>query len=127
MVAGGLRGGLGDTGRPRGICLSIDPGAPDGTPISLAVRAQRLAGLGAAALKLFQRSTSWRSTRETCMSRIWGTLAIAAIALGATQASAQIKIATVGPMTGANAAFGEQMKHGADIAGGDINAAGGVN
>jgi branched-chain amino acid transport system substrate-binding protein len=61
------------------------------------------------------------------MSRILGTLAVAAIALAATPAFAQIKIATVGPMTGSNAAFGEQMKHGAEMAVADINAAGGVN
>src|SRR5580693_5189830 len=61
------------------------------------------------------------------MSRILGTLAVAAIAVAATPAFAQIKIATVGPMTGSNAAFGEQMKHGAEMAVADINAAGGVN
>ncbi len=61
------------------------------------------------------------------MSRILGTLAAAAVVLAASQAFAQIKIATVGPMTGANAAFGEQMKHGAEMAVADINAAGGVN
>lgn len=61
------------------------------------------------------------------MSRILGTLAAAAVAFAANQAFAQIKIATVGPMTGANAAFGEQMKHGAEMAVADINAAGGVN
>jgi len=61
------------------------------------------------------------------MSRILGTMAVAAIALAATPAFAQIKMATVGPMTGANAAFGEQMKHGAEMAVADINAAGGVN
>src|SRR5476651_1071967 len=60
------------------------------------------------------------------MSRILGTMAVAALALVATPAFAQIKMATVGPMTGANAAFGEQMKHGAEMAVADINAAGGV-
>jgi branched-chain amino acid transport system substrate-binding protein len=53
-------------------------------------------------------------------------LAVAAIA-AATPAYAQIKIATVGPMTGQYAAFGEQMKRGAEMAVKDINAAGGVN
>jgi branched-chain amino acid transport system substrate-binding protein len=61
------------------------------------------------------------------MKRIYGSLAIVALALAATPAFAQIKIATVGPMTGSNAAFGEQMKHGAEMAVADINAAGGVN
>src|SRR5215208_25858 len=61
------------------------------------------------------------------MSRIFGTLAAAAIALMATPALAQIKIGSAGPMTGANAAFGEQLKRGAEMAVADINAAGGVN
>ena len=60
------------------------------------------------------------------MNRLLGTLAVAAIA-AATPAYAQIKIATVGPMTGQYAAFGEQMKRGAEMAVKDINAAGGVN
>ena len=37
-----------------------------------------------------------------------------------------IKIAVVGSITGPNAAYGEQMKHGADMAVKDINAKGGV-
>ena len=41
-------------------------------------------------------------------------------------AQAQIKIATVGPMTGEYAAFGLQMKEGAEQAVADINAHGGV-
>ena len=61
------------------------------------------------------------------MSRILGALAATAVVFAANQAFAQIKIATVGPMTGSNAAFGEQMKHGAEMAVADINAAGGVN
>ena len=60
------------------------------------------------------------------MKRLLGTLAVAA-AFAATPAFAQIKIATVGPMTGQYAAFGEQMKRGAEMAVKDINAAGGVN
>jgi branched-chain amino acid transport system substrate-binding protein len=49
------------------------------------------------------------------MNRLLGTLAVAA-AFAATPALAQIKIATVGPMTGQYAAFGEQMKRGAQQA-----------
>ena len=60
------------------------------------------------------------------MKRLLGMLAVAAVA-AATPAFAQIKIATVGPMTGQYAAFGEQMKRGAEMAVKDINAAGGVN
>jgi len=51
----------------------------------------------------------------------------AALALTAGVASAQnIEIAVVGPITGSNAALGEQMKRGAEMAVADINAKGGV-
>ena len=60
------------------------------------------------------------------MSRIYGALAVAALALAASPAFAQIKIASVGPMTGQYAAFGEQLQGRRD-GGEDINAAGGVN
>lgn len=40
--------------------------------------------------------------------------------------AAEIIIATAGPMTGGEAAFGEQMRRGAELAVADINAAGGV-
>lgn len=54
--------------------------------------------------------------------------AVAALGwLGAGAANAQeITIATVGPMTGQYASFGEQMRRGAQMAVADINAAGGV-
>src|SRR5690606_6598035 len=42
------------------------------------------------------------------------------------QAWAEIRIATAGPMTGQYAAFGEQMRAGAEMAVEEINAAGGV-
>src|SRR5215475_15385582 len=61
------------------------------------------------------------------MRRIFGTLAVAAVALAAMPASAQIKIGSAGPMTGQYAAFGEQLKRGATMAIEEINAAGGVN
>ncbi|GGF37168.1 branched chain amino acid ABC transporter substrate-binding protein [Aliidongia dinghuensis] len=48
-----------------------------------------------------------------------------ALAAGGT-AKADIPIALVGPLTGANAAFGEQLKRGAEQAVADINAKGGV-
>jgi branched-chain amino acid transport system substrate-binding protein len=60
------------------------------------------------------------------MNRFLGTLAVAAV-VAATPAFAQIKIASVGPMTGQYAAFGEQLRRGAEMAVKDINAAGGVN
>ena len=56
-----------------------------------------------------------------------GILSAAAITLGfAGAAQAEIKIATVGPMTGQYASFGEQMKRGIEMVVRDINAAGGV-
>ena len=57
----------------------------------------------------------------------WGLVAAAALALAAPSAKAQdIVIATAGPMTGQYAAFGEQMRRGAQMAVADINARGGV-
>ena len=50
-----------------------------------------------------------------------------AAALSASTALADITIAVAGPITGQYAAFGEQMKRGAEMAVADINAAGGVN
>lgn len=59
------------------------------------------------------------------------TALVAALAVGAfalpTTASADITIAVAGPMTGDLAAFGEQLRRGAELAVKDINAAGGVN
>jgi branched-chain amino acid transport system substrate-binding protein len=53
--------------------------------------------------------------------------AVAVAAFAATPASAQdLVVATAGPMTGQYAAFGEQMKRGAEMAVADINAKGGV-
>jgi len=51
---------------------------------------------------------------------------VLAVTLAGT-AQAQIRIATVGPMTGSYAAVGAQMKAGAEQAVADINKAGGVN
>ncbi|GEO82132.1 branched-chain amino acid ABC transporter substrate-binding protein [Pararhodospirillum oryzae] len=50
----------------------------------------------------------------------------AAVVLGAGVAQAEIIIATVGPMTGQYASFGEQMAKGAQMAVKDLNAKGGV-
>ena len=58
----------------------------------------------------------------------WPALAIAAASLvGAGGASAQLKIGVAGPLTGPNAAFGAQLKNGAEQAAADINAKGGIN
>ncbi len=54
-----------------------------------------------------------------------GTLA-AAVVLGASPSLAQIRIGTAGPITGAYASFGTQLKEGAEQAVADINAKGGV-
>jgi branched-chain amino acid transport system substrate-binding protein len=54
-------------------------------------------------------------------------LATAALfGLGTSLAHAQIKVGVAGPLTGSNAAFGTQLKTGADLAISDINAAGGL-
>lgn len=52
--------------------------------------------------------------------------AAAATAAMVTAANAEISIATVGPMTGQYASFGEQMRRGAEMAVKDLNAKGGV-
>ena len=59
-------------------------------------------------------------------------LLLSGIAVGAMialtgVASAQITIGVGGPLTGPNAAFGAQLKNGAEQAAADINAAGGIN
>lgn len=53
-------------------------------------------------------------------------LALAVLALSSLQAQADVTVAVVGPMTGKDAAFGTQMRVGAEQAVADINAAGGV-
>ena len=53
-------------------------------------------------------------------------LATALTAASATATFADVKIATVGPMTGQYASFGEQMRRGIEMAVEDLNAGGGV-
>src|ERR1700730_16532424 len=53
-------------------------------------------------------------------------LALGFAAAFAGSAAAQIKVGVAGPITGPNAAFGAQLKNGADQAVADINAAGGI-
>jgi len=55
------------------------------------------------------------------------TAAALAVGLSGQAFAAEIKIATIGPMTGQYASFGAQMRAGAEQAVADINAAGGVN
>lgn len=50
-----------------------------------------------------------------------------AMSAWSTAVSADVLIGVVGPVTGQYAAFFEQMKHGAEAAAADINAAGGIN
>ena len=52
--------------------------------------------------------------------------AAALLTIAAAPAFAQIRIATVGPMTGEYASVGQQMKNGAEQAVADINKAGGL-
>ena len=54
-------------------------------------------------------------------------LALAATLVFAGSADAQIKIGVASPITGPNAAFGAQLKNGAEQAADDINAKGGIN
>lgn len=54
------------------------------------------------------------------------TVSAVALSFTAGAAKAEVRIATVGPMTGQYAAFGEQMRRGAEKAVADLNAAGGV-
>ncbi len=58
-----------------------------------------------------------------CLALVSG-LGIALVAAGS--ASAQVRFGVAGPITGANAATGAQMKNGVDQAATDINAAGGI-
>lgn len=68
-----------------------------------------------------------KSTQLGVRRRFLGAAATAALLLTtAAAAQAQIHIATAGPMTGEYAAFGQQMKEGAEQAVADINKAGGV-
>ena len=65
--------------------------------------------------------------RQGLRGGLLGAVAALAVALtAAAPARAQIHIATAGPMTGEYAAFGQQMKAGAQQAVADINKAGGV-
>jgi branched-chain amino acid transport system substrate-binding protein len=61
------------------------------------------------------------------MKKAFARLAVAAVALVATPALAQIKIGLAGPMSVQYAAFGEQLRRDATMAVEDVNAAGGVN
>jgi branched-chain amino acid transport system substrate-binding protein len=69
-----------------------------------------------------------KTMRSSLRRTLLGAAATLAIAMtgAAMPAQAQIHIATAGPMTGEYAAFGEQMKSGAEQAVADINKAGGL-
>jgi branched-chain amino acid transport system substrate-binding protein len=54
-------------------------------------------------------------------------LALGFAVVFAGTASAEFKLGVVGPITGANAAFGAQLKNGAQMAVDDVNAKGGMN
>ena len=55
-----------------------------------------------------------------------GGIALGAVLAFSGVANAQIKLGVGGPITGPNAAFGAQLKNGAEQAAEDINAAGGI-
>src|SRR5215212_8493838 len=70
--------------------------------------------------------------RTTRRSNLMKKMLLTSVALGlglafTSAANAQIKIGVAGPITGPNAAFGAQLKNGAEQAVEDINAAGGIN
>lgn len=54
-------------------------------------------------------------------------VALTAMVAFSGNAWADILVGVAGPFTGPNAAFGEQLKKGAEQAAADINAAGGIN
>ena len=54
-------------------------------------------------------------------------IAFAALTAGCDSGPDKLKIGVAGPMTGTDAAFGAQLKNGAEQAVADINAAGGIN
>jgi len=60
---------------------------------------------------------------------IFAALALACVAVfaGCDSGPAKLKLGVAGPMTGTDAAFGAQLKNGAEQAVADINAAGGIN
>jgi branched-chain amino acid transport system substrate-binding protein len=57
---------------------------------------------------------------------LWPALAVAASLAAANTAAAEVKLGVAGPITGGSAAFGAQLKQGAEQAVADINAAGGI-
>lgn len=67
-------------------------------------------------------------TRESCMKKVlFSGLALVFGLTLAQAANAQVKLGVGGPLTGSAAAFGAQIKNGAEQAAEDINAAGGIN
>src|ERR1700736_4764135 len=63
------------------------------------------------------------------MRHYWltGVALAAVVTFGGAAQAADLMIGVAGPLTGPNAAFGEQLQKGAQQAADDINAAGGVN
>jgi branched-chain amino acid transport system substrate-binding protein len=57
---------------------------------------------------------------------LWPALAVAASLAAANTAAADVRLGVAGPITGGSAAFGAQLKQGAEQAVADINAAGGI-
>ena len=62
------------------------------------------------------------------MTKRWLSGLLLSVALSAaTAAQADIKVGVLAPLTGPNAAFGAQLKNGAEQAAEDLNAKGGLN
>lgn len=80
----------------------------------------------------FARTGANAADRSSCREQFMKSvslpgLTLAAVLAFAATAEAQIKVGVGGPLTGPNAAFGAQIKNGAEQAAADINAAGGIN
>lgn len=61
------------------------------------------------------------------VSSLAASAAALAVLAAATAAMAQVKVGVIAPITGPNAAFGAQLKNGAEQAAADLNAKGGIN
>src|SRR6185437_3634130 len=115
-----------DPARAHGPRLSRHLGARHGASIPLALR-DRGSAVVAAAWPGYAIVTA-ASREPTSMKRLTRILLpAAALVMSAAMARADdLNVAMVGPVTGQYAAFGEQMRRGAEMAVQDINAKGGV-
>ncbi len=93
----------------------------------ISTEGQAVAGWPANARPVVSKSSKQFQGSGFMKNRVLSSVAVAAMFALAGSASAQIKIGVAGPITGPNAAFGAQLKNGAEQAAADINAKGGIN